>query len=57
MKWKTNTGAIFKEKSKETVHPLDKKENGSANLQAEFQTEVQDESWLWHFIFGSINFG
>ena len=44
MKGKTNTGAAFKEESKETVDPLDKKENGSANLQAAFQTEVQDES-------------
>ena len=57
MKGKTNTRAAFKEKSKETVELLDKKENGSANLQVEFQTEVQDESWLWHFIFGNINFG
>ena len=32
MKGKTNTVATFKEKSKETVEPLDKKENGSANL-------------------------
>ena len=46
MKGKKNTGAAFKEKSKETVEPLDKKENDSANLQAAFQTEVQDESWL-----------
>ena len=57
MKGKTNTGDAFKEKSKEIVEPLDKKENGSANLQVEFQTEVQDESWLWHFIFGNLNFG
>ena len=51
MKGKTNTGAAFKAESKETVKLLDKKENGSANLQATFQTEVQDESWLWNFIF------
>ena len=44
MKGKTNTGAAFKAESKEIVDPLDKKENGSADLQAAFQTEVQDES-------------
>ena len=41
MKEKTNTGVAFKEESKETVELLDKKENGSVNLQAAFQTEVQ----------------
>ena len=57
MKAKTNTVVSFKEKSKEIVEPLDKKENGSANLQVAFQTEVRDESWLWHFKFGHLNFG
>ena len=57
MKVKTNTGAAFKAESKETVESLDKKENGSANLQAAFQTEVPDESWLWHFRVGHLNFG
>ena len=57
MKGKTNTRASFKAESEETVNLLDKKENCSANLQATFQTEVQDESWLWHFIFGNLNFG
>ena len=57
MKGNTKMGTIFKEESKETVELLDKKENGSANLQAAFQTEVQDESWLWHFRFGHLNFG
>ena len=56
-KEKKNTGAAFKAESKEMVELLDKKENGSANLQAAFQTEVQDESWLWHFRFGQLNFG
>ena len=51
MKGKTKIGAAFKAESKETVKPLDKKENGSADFQVAFQTEVQDESWLWHFIF------
>ena len=54
MKGKTNKGVAFKEKSEEIVKLLDKKENGSANLQAAFQTEVQDESWLWHFRFGFV---
>ena len=57
MKGNRNTGAVFKEESKETVEPLDRKENGSADLQDAFQTEVQDESWLWHFRFGHLNFG
>ena len=26
-------------------------------MQVAFQTEVSDESWLWHFIFGHLNFG
>ena len=52
MKGKTNKGVAFKEESKEIVDPLDKKENASSDdLQASFQTEVQDESWLWHFRF------
>ena len=38
MKGKKNTGAAFKAESKETVEPLDKKENGSADLQAAFLT-------------------
>ena len=57
MKGKTNIGAAFKAESEETVELFDKKENCSANLQAAFHTEVQDESWLWHFRFGHLNFG
>ena len=57
MKGKTNKGAAFKAESEETVELLDKKENCSANLQIAFNTEVQGESWLWHFIFGHLNFG
>ena len=44
MKGKTNTGAGFKEENKEKFQSLDKKENGSADLQAAFQTKVLDES-------------
>ena len=40
MKGNTNTGAAFKEKSEETVDILDKKENGSTDMQAAFQIEV-----------------
>ena len=36
MKGKENTGVAFKAKSEETVELLDKRENGSANLQAAF---------------------
>ena len=57
MKGKTNIGAAFKEESEEIVELLDKRENCNANLQAAFWIEVQDESWLWHFIFGHLNFG
>ena len=35
----------------------DKKEKDSADFQAAFQTEVQDDSWLWNFRFGHLNFG
>ena len=51
------TRAAFKAESKEIVKSLDKKLNGSVDLQVAFQTEVQDESWLWHFRFGHLNFG
>ena len=44
IKGKKNIGAVFKEESEETVERLNKRENCSANLQAAFQTEVQDES-------------
>ena len=57
IKGKTNTGAAFKAESEGTVEILNKRENCSANLQVAFQTEVQDESWLWHFRFGHLNFG
>ena len=57
IKGNTNTRAAFKVESKQIVELLDKKENGNANLQVSFQTEVQDESWLWHFRFGHLNFG
>ena len=57
IKGKTNIGAAFKAEREETVELLDKEENGSTNLQAAFQTEVRDESWLWHFRFGHLNFG
>ena len=46
MKGKTNTGAEFKAEREEMIELLDEEENCSANLQAAFQTEVQDESWL-----------
>ena len=51
-----NTESTFKEESKEEVVHCDKKENGSADFQVAFQTEVQDDSWLWHFKFGNMNF-
>ena len=57
IKGKTNKGAAFKEESEAIVELLDKRENCSTNLQATFQTEVQDESSLWHFIFKHLNFG
>ena len=56
IKGKTNKAA-FKAESEEIVELLDKRENCSANLQAAFQTEVQVESWLWHFSCGHLNFG
>ena len=40
MKGKKKTGTAFKAESKETIELLDKKEKGSTNLQATFQTEV-----------------
>ena len=40
MKGRTNIGVAFKVESEETVELLNKRENGSANLQARFQIEV-----------------
>ena len=44
IKGKTKTRAAFKAESEETVEILDKRENCSANLQAAFRIEVQNES-------------
>ena len=52
-----NTIFALKEKIKEEFVHCDKKENGNVEIQAAFQTEVQDDSWLWHFKFGHLNFG
>ena len=49
MKGNRNIGAVFNVETKEAVEYLDKKENDSAEIQATFQTEVQDDSWLWNF--------
>ena len=57
IKGNTNTGAPFKEESKEVDKHFNKKENGKVDFQDAFQTKVQDESWLWHFRFGHLNFG
>ena len=45
-----------KERKKMTTQ-FDKKENDSADFQAACQIEVQEESWMWHFRFGHMNFG
>jgi hypothetical protein len=34
-----------------------KKGENDANMNETFQSETQDESWLWHFRFGHLNFG
>ena len=57
MKGNTNIGVAFKAKSKEVENHSDKKENDNTDFQVAFQTKVQDESWLWHFRFGHLNFG
>ena len=57
MKGNTNTRAALKAESEEVDKHFDKKENDSIDFQVAFQTEVQDESQLWHFIFGHLNFG
>ena len=57
MKGKTNTGVEFKAESKEAVQYLEKKVNDNTDFQAAFHTEFQDESWLWNFGFGHLDFG
>ena len=44
-----------REKNQTSTVTRNKKDN--AGMQAKFQSEVQDESWLWHFIFGHLDFG
>ena len=57
MKEKENTGAAFKVESKEEDKHCDQEEIENTGIQTAFQPEVEDESWLWHFIFGILNFG
>ena len=57
MKGKENIGVAFKAEGKEAGKHYYKKENDNAEIQAVFQLEVQDESWLWNFGFGNLNFG
>ena len=57
MKGKTNTRVAFKEESKEADKHCDKREKDSTEIQASFQSEVQEESWMWNFKFGHLNFG
>ena len=52
-----NIEVTFKEESKEEVVHCDNKENDSVVFQVAFQTKVQDDSWLWRFRFGHLNFG
>jgi hypothetical protein len=39
-----------------SVRSIKKGENG-AEMKTTFQFKIQDDSWLWHFIFGNLNFG
>jgi hypothetical protein len=39
-----------------SARSIKKGENG-AEMKATFQSETQDDSWLWHFRFGHLNFG
>ena len=34
-----------------------KDRNVGAITQENFQAEIKDENWLWHFLFGHLNFG
>jgi hypothetical protein len=63
-----HSDTAFKEESEEVSVCCSKEEKGSAHsskkeedsgteLQETFQSEVQDDSWLWHFRFGHLNFG
>jgi hypothetical protein len=38
------------------VRSIKKGENG-AEMKATFQSEIHDDSWLWNFRFGHLNFG
>ena len=57
MKGKKNTGVAFKSEIKEVDKHYNKEETDNAEIQAAFQSEFKDESWLWHFIFGHLIFG
>ena len=57
MKSKTNLGASFKSQRKQEKKHRKKKEHDNVEIQATFQSEVQEESWLWNLRFGHLNFG
>jgi hypothetical protein len=41
---------------KNSARSINKGENG-AEIKATFQSEIQDDFWLWNFRFGHLNFG
>ena len=49
IKGKMNTRSLFKEERKEEDKHSDMKEKDNSDFQVAFQTEIQDESWLWNF--------
>jgi hypothetical protein len=50
------TESVCSSNEENSVCSIKKGENG-AEMKATFQSEVHDDSWLWNFIFGHLNFG
>jgi hypothetical protein len=55
--FKEESEAISARSSKVSVHNFKEKGENGVEMQTTFQYEVEDDSLLWHFSFGHLNFG
>jgi hypothetical protein len=50
------TESVCSSNEENNVRSIKKGENG-VEMKEAFQSEIQDDFWLWHFRFGDLNFG
>jgi hypothetical protein len=55
--FKVESEEVSAHSSKEGKFSVRSFKKQGTELQATFHSEVQDDPWLWHFIFGHLNFG